>query len=100
MKTKSVVIAVSLLALGACAPVDPSFGEAFRWDMAQQVIDPDPTYEGVVMEGGSGERLEGAVDRYNKGQVKEPVTLSTSQSSTGGGGSGSGAGSSSGSGPN
>lgn len=86
------------LAAGACTPVDVAFGETHRWNIEQQVVDPDPQYAGTEMEGGSGERAAAAVDRYNRGEVTEPARVNTT-STAGGGGSGSGASSSSGSGP-
>lgn len=90
MKCTPVLVFVPSLLLAGCAPVDPGFGEAFRWDVAQQVIDPDPVYEGKVVEGGSGQHSAAAVDRYNKGTVKTPVPISSTSS----GGTGSGSGSS------
>lgn len=59
------------LALQACAP-DVGLGDTVRHNMALQVIDPDPEYRGTPMEGGSGIHSAAAVDRYNKGQVKDP----------------------------
>ncbi|HEY0625767.1 MAG TPA: hypothetical protein VGD10_03445 [Allosphingosinicella sp.] len=77
--TRSALLA-ALVTLSGCAPIDRGFGEALRWDLAQQVIDPDPSYEGEEMEGGSGEHAADAVDRYYKGTVKQPATLGTSSS--------------------
>lgn len=90
MKAKPVPILLSLAMLAGCTPVDHGFGEALRWDIAQQVIDPDPEYAGEIMEGGSGQRANDAVGRYNKGEVKQPVAISSTTS---------GSSSSSGSGP-
>jgi hypothetical protein len=82
----------ALLLLSACDTVypasqsiDPGFGEAVKYDMAIQVIDPDPVYtaEGA-RPGDSGDKAAGAVKRYRSGQVKEP----TKESTTTGGGSG------------
>ena len=87
------VVALGLIA-SACAPVDPGYGEALRYDMAIQTIDPDPVYrEGGEQPGGSGDRAQKASERYRKGAVKQP----SAQSASGGGSSGGG--SSSGSGP-
>lgn len=88
----------ALAALGlvapACAPVDPGYGEALRYDMAIQTIDPDPVYrEGGEQPGASGDRAQKASERYRKGTVKQPSAPSA------GGGSGGGSSSSSGSGP-
>ena len=63
--------AVAIVALGACAPVDPGYGEALRYDMAIQTVDPDPVYpEDGAKPGDSGEHAAKATDRYRKGQTK------------------------------
>jgi type IV pilus biogenesis protein CpaD/CtpE len=93
MKRLSIIIALAALPLAACTPNDTTFGGAFRHDMAMQTIDPDPEYEGELVEGGDGQRSAKAVERYRKGEVKQPVAQQT-------GGSGSGKGSGSGSSPN
>ena len=68
---------VAAIPAAACTPVDTGFGETFRWDMAQQIVDPDPVYEGTPMEGGSGERSVAAMERYLEGEVTPPVQLTT-----------------------
>ena len=78
MPGKKIYALSSLLILSGCAPVDVGFGEAVRWDVAQQVIDPDPGYDSEIIEGGSGEHANRAVDRYNRDQVKQPVSIGTS----------------------
>ena len=63
--------AIAIVALGACAPVDPGYGEALRYDMAIQTVDPDPVYpEDGAKPGDSGEHAAKATDRYRKGQTK------------------------------
>jgi hypothetical protein len=77
---------VGLIPLAGCASVDPGFGEAMRYDMAVQTVDPDPQYpEGSLQPGYHGERGQKAIDRYRKGTVKAPAAQSSSSS---GGGSG------------
>ncbi len=88
-------LAAVLLALGvalpACAPVDPGFGEALAYDKAIQTVDPDPVYrEGGEQPGGSGDRGQKASERYRKGAVKQPSAQSASGGSGGGSSSGSG----------
>jgi hypothetical protein len=88
-----------LLALplaAACTPVDYGFGETQRALMAQQVVDPDPQYAEEIMEGGSGEVGAAAVDRYHKGEVRQPAQVTTTTIGGRGGNSGSSTGSSSG----
>jgi hypothetical protein len=94
MAMRSKVLLVStgaaLLAAAGCAPVDPGFGEAVRYDAAIQTIDPDPQYpEDGAKPGSHGEKAQKAAERYRKGTTK-PVR----RESVGGGSSGSGGGSS------
>ena len=64
--------------------VDPAFGEALKYDMAIQVIDPDPVYhEDGAQPGESGVKGAEAVKRYRTGQVKEVQAVATT---SGGGG--------------
>ena len=82
-----------LLALplaAACTPVDYGFGESQRALMAQQIVDPDPQYAGDIMEGGSGELGAAAVDRYHKGEVREPARVTTTTVGGSGGNTASG----------
>ena len=82
------IIALSALALAtACAPVDPGFGEAVRYDMAIQTINPDPVYpEGSAEPGASGVKAADAVKRYRTDAVK--AVESPTSGSTGSSGSG------------
>ena len=74
----------AMVALGACAPVDPGYGEAVRYDMAIQTVNPDPVYpEDGAKPGDSGEHAAKATDRYRKGQTK----AIRRESASGGGGS-------------
>lgn len=81
-------VPLGLLTTG-CTPIDTGLGEAVRHDLALQTLDPDPQYEGTVMEGGSGARAGLAQKRYREGTVFQPVRVTTSSNSIGGG-SGSG----------
>ena len=89
-------LALSVFAAG-CAPVDPGMGEALKYDMVAQTVNPEPIYPARgALPGGSGEHGAKATERYRKGTVKAPQALTTSSGSSGGGGGGS-SGSSSGS---
>ena len=67
----------ALLAAAGCAPVDPGFGEAVRYDLAAQTINPDPVYpEGSAEPGYHGEKAQKATERYRKGTTK-PVERQT-----------------------
>ena len=83
MPKRFLLLLAPAVALGACTPVDHGFGETTRWNIEQQVVDPDPQYAGNVMEGGSGKRGADAVDRYNRGEVRRPAPTGTSGSSSG-----------------
>jgi hypothetical protein len=70
----------ALLMAGACAPVDPGYGEALRYDMAVQTVDPDPVYpEDGAKPGDSGEHGAKASERYRKGATK-PVQRESASS--------------------
>ena len=79
----------ALLMTAACAPVDPGFGEALRYDQAIQTIDPDPVYpEGGAQPGDIGEKAAKATERYRKGQTKPVERESASSGSSSGGSNG------------
>lgn len=83
-------IAFGLLA-GACAPVDHGLGEAFRYDMALQTIDPDPVYPaGSAEPGTSGTTNAEAAKRYRTDSVKPVQAPTTTTTTTGGAGVSSG----------
>ena len=86
MRFKSMLIlAGAALAAAGCTPVDPGFGEAVRYDLAVQTVDPDPQYPADAHQPGDhGEKAQKATERYRKGATK-PVQQ---QSSSAGGGSG------------
>ena len=85
MLKRSLFLLASLGVVAACTPVDYGFGETTRANIAQQVVDPDPQYEGEIMEGGSGARAVANVRRYNSGQVRQPATSSRGSGATGSG---------------
>ena len=90
------------LGLAACEPFGseqtngrfdaaPQFGEAVKYDMAIQVIDPDPVYPPEAAQPGTnGDAARAAAERYRKGTVKAVTTESTTQSTSGGSGGSSG----------
>lgn len=93
----TIPILLAGLAAAACTPVDHGFGEIAARNAELQVVDPEPRYAGTSMEGESGQRAADAVDRYQRGEVKQPAQTTTT--ATIGGGSGGSSSSSSGSGP-
>ena len=92
MRMMRVATGLLFLAAAGCTPVDYGFGETHRQNIALQVVDPDPQYAGEEIEGGSGERSADAVDRYNKGEVRQPVSVNTTSSSSGSSGASSSSG--------
>ena len=87
MRSKGVLVSTgaALLAAAGCAPVDPGFGEATRYDMAIQTIDPDPQYPADgAKPGDNGEKAQKATERYRKGATK-PVQRESASSGGGGG---------------
>ena len=76
--------------LSGCAAVDPGFGEALKYDMAVQTVDPDPVYpQGSAEPGNSGVVGAAATKRYRTDAVKA-VETQTTTSGVSGSGSGSG----------
>lgn len=94
MRTKpNLLLAGAVLLLAACtrdgvnsASAD-NWGEANRQTFAAQVIDPDPQYD-TINPATSGDHAAKAIDRYNKGAVKAPEKVRTSNVGSGSGGSG------------
>ena len=80
MRFKSMLILAGMgLAVAGCAAVDPGFGEALRYDMAVQTVDPDPQYPADALQPGyHGEKAQKATDRYRKGTTKPVVQQSSS----------------------
>ena len=90
MRFKSMLIlAGATFAAAGCAPVDPGFSEALRYDMAVQTVDPDPQYPAdAAQPGDHGEKAQKATERYRKGQTKALRQESASGGSAGGAGGG------------
>ncbi|TNE36550.1 MAG: hypothetical protein EP347_10830 [Alphaproteobacteria bacterium] len=72
-------------ALGGCIghnePLNATFGEAHRNNMAAQIIDPTPSEEDVVADGNNA---AAATERYQTDSVKEPKAPRSSSLSSGG----------------
>lgn len=86
MRFKPYMMLALFVMLPACTPVDPSFGEAVRYDMAIQTINPDPVYpEGSAEPGASGTAAAAAAERYRKGTVKPVERISSTSGSSGSG---------------
>lgn len=92
MRTKAALLLVGgAIALWGCTEdgvksASDNWGEANRQTMMAQVIDPDPQYD-TINPVTSGKHAADAVDRYNKGTVKQPDKVRTSTLSSSGSGS-------------
>ncbi|WP_439534282.1 hypothetical protein [Polymorphobacter sp.] len=70
---KATVLAAPLLLaplLTACETPDPDFGYSVRRNGVLQVVNMQPVYAGVPMEGGDAVRATDAQRRYLRGQSK------------------------------
>ena len=77
--------------LAGCAPVDPGMGEALKYDMVAQTVNPDPVYAPNALQPGSdGTHAQKATDRYRKDAVKAIVRERSNSASSGGSGGSSG----------
>ena len=83
-KAKHLVLALLPASLAACVPVDPGMGEALRYDMAIQTVNPDPVYpEDGAQPGDNGEKGAKAVKAYRGGSIKALQVQSASGGSSG-----------------
>lgn len=95
MKREISITLAALITLSSCQ-TDPTMGGAVKHNIALQVVNPDPQYEEVAIEGTSGTTNQKAQERYRKGIVKQPPTIRTTTINVGGGDGGSSSGGSSG----
>lgn len=102
MSFKLLTVIPALCILAGCNTVhknigmdDPGMGEAVRYNVAVQTINPDPVYsEDGAQPGDNGARGAAAVKRYRSGQVnskhnteaRQGTAISTTGGSSGGGG--------------
>ena len=90
MRSRVVLIAAGAALVVACetTQVDPGLGEALKYDMAIQTIDPDPVYpEDAAKPGSFGSTGAAAAGRYRQGNVKpierEATTAGSASSGSG-----------------
>jgi hypothetical protein len=89
MSFKAILIAASCLAITGCNTVnknigqeDPYFGEAVRYNVAVQTINPDPVYPAdAAQPGDNGERGADAVKRYRNDEVNSRHRTESRQTS-------------------
>jgi hypothetical protein len=70
MRTLPFLAGPALLLLGGCATTDSQLGAVVQNNVIAQVVDLDPVYAGIPIEGGNAARTAAAVKRYNDGAVK------------------------------
>ena len=94
MSSKLVTIIAAALLVSACAAAEPigsraaGFGEAFKYDTAIQIINPDPVYPPEAAQPGSnGDVGAQAAQRYRTDKVKKVQTMETTTGTSGSGGS-------------
>lgn len=89
MTTKLILpLALALPLVAGCTPNDIAMGSAMRHNAALQTIDPEPVAQTAAIPGDSGDHAAGAMERYRRGTVKEPVSQTTTTGGRGGGGGG------------
>lgn len=91
MSSRMLLAPVALVLLAGCqtaAPLpqagslDAGFGEAVKYDMAIQTIDPDPVYDqNDAQPGADGAKGAAAAKRYRTDTVKQVETQATTQGS-------------------
>ena len=92
MSSKILGAALAALFLAGCNTAqskigseDKRFGEAVKYDLAIQTINPDPVYSpDSALPGDSGAQAAAATRRYRTDAVKKIEDLKTSTSTTGG----------------
>lgn len=71
-------------------PLSPDFGNATQQNMANEIVNPDPSAPSQKEAAVDGQKVVLGVDAYKKGKVKEPEIYNTTSTGGGGGGSSSG----------
>lgn len=77
------LLAAASLLLTGCETPDRDFGGVVQHNAAAHIVDLDPVYAGVPIEGGNGRRAGEAVARYYRGAVKS-AAAGGNASNTGG----------------
>ncbi len=74
-----------LMAVAACTPIDSGLGDTVRTNQALHVINPGPVDDETPI-AASGARAAAAAERYRKGEVKQPATVTTTGTASSAGG--------------
>jgi hypothetical protein len=77
----ALMVAPASLTLGGCATQrDAQLGAVVQNNVIAQVVDLEPVYAGVPIEGGNAARTVEGVRRYNNGAVKQLYSGSVGRS--------------------
>ena len=97
MRTLAIIILAAIGSTPALAGPDADWGKVVQNNVHAQLVDPDPQYARVLIEGGSGRLGARAHGRYMSDNVKplRPLSGASDLGRAGGGGGGGGGGSSS-----
>ncbi len=69
LKLRRFALAFGLPMLAGCVN-EPPIGQVVQHNVLAQVVDMDPRYSGVPIEGGSGQHSVDSIKRYNAGTVR------------------------------
>jgi len=79
----AIFLTAGVFSLAACAdtqaPLNAGFGDAYKHNIAVQVVDPEPANAGSGAPALEGERARVAIDRYRGSKVLIPESTTTSQ---------------------
>ena len=84
MKTITILLATAgAIALAGCQTEPrlvnhPSFGNSVRHNMAVHIINPRPAMAATEATDLDGKRAAGAIGRYERGEVIQPLDVTTS----------------------
>lgn len=87
MRSVSLFLLFAAVAAAPTAATDKGLGLVVQNNIASMLVDPNPTWANVKIEGGAGTRADGALYRYRSGQVTPLMPLS-GKSAVGGAGLG------------
>lgn len=76
MRSVCLLLIIGALAAAPAAAIDKGLGLVTQNNIAAMVVDPNPTWANVKIEGGAGTLADGALFRYRSGQVTPLLPLS------------------------
>ncbi len=85
MKTVTILLATAgAIALAGCQTQPrlvnhPSFGNSVRHNMAVHIVNPRPAMAATEVTEMEGNRAAGAIGRYERGEVIQPLDVTTSK---------------------